>query len=391
MDDVHLSFCSFSHCAVVIVSISLRSVEHLAIRCPYQERGPTIGDIVQVYSGAHGRTMVFTATKADANDLLLNGFIKQDAQLLHGDIAQKQRELTLKNFREGKFRCLIATDVAARGLDIPEVDLVVQCEPPKDVDSYIHRSGRTGRAGKSGVCICFFKHNQEYELKSVERRAGITFRRIGPPQPEDIIKASAHDAIKHLDDVPDKVLPYFHEAAQELVDKRGGHLDAIAAALAHISGSTKIESRSLVSSMKGFVAYQFKTDQEVRTASYFWGIVERYLPNLKALVKGMKLFKDKHGAVFDVPQDKEEEMLALWEDGGGVYLSVCKELPELQESAMSSGGGYGNRGSGGRGGSRGGFRGGSRGGFRGGGRGGGGRGGSRGGGSRGGGGFRGRR
>lgn len=59
------------------------------------------------------------------------------AKVLHGDISQKQRELTLQGFRDGKFRCLVATDVAARGLDIPEIDLVVQCEPPRDIDSLV--------------------------------------------------------------------------------------------------------------------------------------------------------------------------------------------------------------------------------------------------------------
>ncbi len=64
--------------------------------------------------------------------------------------------MSLKRFREDKFKVLVATDVAARGLDIPNVDLVVQLEPPKEVESYIHRSGRTARAGKSGTCITFY-------------------------------------------------------------------------------------------------------------------------------------------------------------------------------------------------------------------------------------------
>ena len=89
-------------------------------------------------------------------------------QLLHGDIPQKQREITLEGFRRGTFQCLVTTDVAARGLDIPEVDLVVQCEPPKDIHSYIHRSGRTGRAGRQGVCIIFYKATQEFQLKRIE-------------------------------------------------------------------------------------------------------------------------------------------------------------------------------------------------------------------------------
>jgi ATP-dependent RNA helicase DDX21 len=75
---------------------------------------------------------------------------------MHGDIAQNQREVTLKRFKEGKFNVLVATDVASRGLDIPNVDLVIQVEPPTDAETYIHRSGRTARAGNSGTCITFF-------------------------------------------------------------------------------------------------------------------------------------------------------------------------------------------------------------------------------------------
>ena len=74
--------------------------------------------------------MIFTSTKKEANELALNSVIKQETQVLHGDINQAQREITLASFREGKIRVLVATDVASRGLDIPEVDLVIQTEPP---------------------------------------------------------------------------------------------------------------------------------------------------------------------------------------------------------------------------------------------------------------------
>jgi len=75
---------------------------------------------------------------------------------MHGDIAQNQREVTMKRFKENKFKVLVATDVASRGLDIPNVDLVIQLEPPKEAETYIHRSGRTARAGAAGKCITFY-------------------------------------------------------------------------------------------------------------------------------------------------------------------------------------------------------------------------------------------
>lgn len=100
-----------------------KTVKHLAINCPYQNRISTLADVLICYGG--GQIIVFTSTKKEANDLLLSEKIKKDIEVMHGDIAQNQREVTLKRFKEKKFSVLVATDVAARGLDIPSVDLVV--------------------------------------------------------------------------------------------------------------------------------------------------------------------------------------------------------------------------------------------------------------------------
>ncbi|CAB3990342.1 nucleolar RNA helicase 2-like isoform X1 [Paramuricea clavata] len=323
------------------------TVEHKAIKCPYQERAATIGDVIQVYCGAHGRTIIFTQTKNEANELVLNSILKQESQVLHGDIPQKQRELTLKGFREGKFRCLVATDVAARGLDIPEVDLVVQCEPPKDVDAYIHRAGRTGRAQRRGVCIIFYKYSQESLLQMVERKAGIKFKRIGAPQPEDIIKSSAEDAKRFLAQVPADALTYFREAAEALIEERGA-VDAVAAALAHISGTTEIKSRSLLSSQEGYTTYVLKQDRmELRSTAYMWRVIENYLPaKVKSEVKGMTMFEDRYGVVFDVPSSLDSEIEESWSNPSGMTLEKAKELPELvartNTYSQSNGGRFGS-------------------------------------------------
>jgi ATP-dependent RNA helicase DDX21 len=276
-------------------------VRHLAICCPWQARKSVLSDVVQVYSGSHGRCIVFTQTKRDANDLALDDVLRQNAQVLHGDIAQNQREQSLKAFRDGKVRCLVATDVAARGLDIPEVDLVVQCEPPKDVEAYIHRSGRTGRAGRTGICICFYQPREENMLKQVERRAGVTFERISAPQPMELAAASAKDAGRSLDDVPDKVLPYFLEAAREIIEEKGSAENALAAALAHISGVTSMATRSLLSSLDNYVTVEVLCANQIRAKGFVWNIVKRMLGEEHSEeVKGMRLRKDKMGAVFDL-------------------------------------------------------------------------------------------
>jgi len=134
------------------------NVTHFAIPCHWSERKSVLADVVLVYGGV-GPTIVFTETKKEANELATDSTIASDCQVLHGDIAQSQREITLRSFRERKFKVLVATDVAARGLDIKGVDLVIQAEPPRDHETYIHRSGRTGRAGAKGgstLCLSLF-------------------------------------------------------------------------------------------------------------------------------------------------------------------------------------------------------------------------------------------
>lgn len=333
------------------------TVEHLAIACHWSQRAAVIGDVIQVYSGSHGRTIVFCETKKEANELSMNASIKQSCQSLHGDIPQKQREMTLKGFRNGTFEVLVATNVAARGLDIPEVDLVVQCSPPKDVESYIHRSGRTGRAGRTGVCICFYQRKEEEQLRYVENKAGITFRRVGVPTANDIIKSSSKDAVRFLDSVPVTAIGYFRQSAEKLIEERGA-VDALAAALAHISGATSLEQRSLLNSDAGYTTLQLVCSQEMHNLGYAWRTLKEQLgEEIESHIHRMTFLKGKTGVCFDVPVDKIKEIQESWTDGRRWQLTVATELPELEEKQMSNRGDRGF-GSGYRGDRGGGFRGG---------------------------------
>ncbi|XP_075279241.1 nucleolar RNA helicase 2 [Opisthocomus hoazin] len=322
------------------------TVEHLAIQCRSSQRAGVLGDIIQVYSGSHGRTIVFCETKKEANELAMNASLKQDAQSLHGDIPQKQREITLKGFRNGVFEVLIATNVAARGLDIPEVDLVIQCSPPKDVDSYIHRSGRTGRAGRTGICICLFQRREEDLLKQVEHKAGITFKRVGVPSATDVIKASSNNAKKLLEAIPSSAVDYFRKSAQELIDEKGA-VAALAAALAHISGASYIQQRSLLNSTVGFVTMVLKCSIEMRTMSYAWrGLKEQLGEEVDAKVSAMRFLKGKTGVCFDIPVGELSNIQEQWTDTRRWQLSMAKELPELEEYPQEAGRGFSRFGSG---------------------------------------------
>jgi superfamily II DNA/RNA helicase len=120
------------------------------------------------------RTLVFVRTKRGADRLALQmrrEGVKTEA--IHGDLRQSQRERALRDFAEGKLPALVATDVAARGLDVDDIDVVVHYDPPEDHKAYLHRSGRTARAGKRGVAVTLVLWNQQLEVEKIQKRLGI--------------------------------------------------------------------------------------------------------------------------------------------------------------------------------------------------------------------------
>ncbi|XP_077451132.1 nucleolar RNA helicase 2 [Stigmatopora argus] len=316
------------------------TVEHLAIACSFFSQRPAlIGDIIKLYSGCNGRVIIFCETKKEASGLALNEAIKQSCQALHGDIAQNQRETTLRGFRNGSFAVLVATDVAARGLDIPEVDLVIQCSPPKDVDSYIHRSGRTGRAGRTGMCICLYQKREEYQLRDVERIAGIKFKRVGPPSTTDLLNSSRKDALRLLDSVPATAAEYFRDSAEKLIEKKGA-VDALAAALAHISGAASFGQRSLLNFTESYTTLQLTCSQEMPSMGYAWSSIKEQLGDeFNSIIQRMTCMKGKMGVCFDVPCNKVKEIQENWKDGRRWKLTFPTELPELEERPGGNRGG----------------------------------------------------
>lgn len=329
------------------------TVEHLALFFPSKEHKiEAIGDLVLVYGGAHSRTIIFTDTKEEANEIMLKGQLKVECQVLHGDIPQKQREVTFTSFRNGSLKCLVATNVAARGLDIPEVDLIVQMAPPKEVETYIHRSGRTGRAGKGGTCITFYTKRQQELMDRIEKGAKIKFRKIGAPQPEDIMRSNARDISCSFDNVSKEVLVYFQDNVKSILEKYSPD-EAISRALAVISGYTKVvHQRSLLFSVEGYVTMKMEQESEVRSPSYFWNILRKHFaPSITDNIKGMRFLKNHRGVVFDLREEDRKLFDEICENMGieGLTIEACKELPEFEERTDFGGssGGYSQGGYGG--------------------------------------------
>jgi len=159
-------------------------VDHVSVQCTAYQHADVVDHFVRKHCGRDGKALVFTATKRAAERLARQ---LPNADYITGDKSQNAREYTLAGFKRGRFNVLVATDVAARGLDIPKIDLVVQTEPPKDVDSYIHRAGRTGRAGTNGLSVVLFDRNQLKDMGLVEKHAGIRFATVEGDEKLDLL------------------------------------------------------------------------------------------------------------------------------------------------------------------------------------------------------------
>jgi superfamily II DNA/RNA helicase len=130
--------------------------------------------VAAAISNGVARTMIFTRTKRGADRLAAS--LKQEgvrAAAIHGDLPQKLRERALEDFQQGRLPVLVATDVAARGLHIDDVDVVVHYDPPQDHKAYLHRSGRTARAGEAGLVVTLVLWNEELEIKRLLPRIGV--------------------------------------------------------------------------------------------------------------------------------------------------------------------------------------------------------------------------
>ncbi|KAL2334517.1 hypothetical protein Fmac_015730 [Flemingia macrophylla] len=306
------------------------NVRHIVLPCLMSNMSQLIPDIISCYASG-GRTIVFTERKETASELagLLNG-----ARALHGDIQQSQREVTLARFRSGKFMTLVATNVAARGLDINDVQLIIQCEPPRDVEAYIHRSGRTGRAGNTGVAVMLYDPKKSSRISQIERESGVKFERLSAPQPADFAKAAGEKAVDEvLSQISDSVIPAFKSVAEDLINKSGlSAVELLAKALAKCSGFTDFKKRSLLASRENYVTVLFQAGRPMYSPMYILQLLRRFLPEEKVkAVEGITFTADKTGAVFDVPAEDLDAFVTGAQNEHQVSVEVPETLPPLEE------------------------------------------------------------
>lgn len=146
--------------------------------------------------------IIFCRTRRDtqeiADNLIRDGY---NAEALHGDLSQQQRDIVMKKFRDRVVSLLVATDVAARGLDVDDLTHVINYGLPDDTAVYTHRSGRTGRAGKSGVSVAIIHSREKGKLREIERIIGKKFERKDVPTPEHIIEKQLYNLADRIERV----------------------------------------------------------------------------------------------------------------------------------------------------------------------------------------------
>ncbi len=164
--------------------------------------------------------IVFCRTRASAQEvasqLIQDGY---DADALHGDLSQAQRDAVMKKFRERNLQLLVATDVAARGLDVNDLTHIISYSLPDDNDIYNHRSGRTGRAGKTGISIAIIHSRERNKLKQIEKQIGKEFERREVPKAEEIIEKQLFNLADRLENVEvreEEIAPYLPNVLKKL-------------------------------------------------------------------------------------------------------------------------------------------------------------------------------
>ena len=169
--------------------------------------------------------IIFCRTKVEtqeiADKLIKDGY---NAESLHGDLSQQQRDLTMQKFRNHLTQLLVATDVAARGLDVDDLTHVINFGLPDDIENYTHRSGRTGRAGKKGTSISIIHSREKHKIRNIEKEIGKEFVKAEIPSAEEICKKQLYkvmDQIVKTDVDDEEIAPFMQDISRyfEYIDK----------------------------------------------------------------------------------------------------------------------------------------------------------------------------
>ena len=202
--------------SVARMNRAAENVEHIFYVVKPRDRYEVVKRIADMNPDIYG--IVFCRTRRETKDIaikLMNDHYNADT--IHGDLSQSERDDVMRRFRKGQLQILVATDVAARGLDVEDLTHIINYNLPDDDEIYIHRSGRTGRAGKKGVSIAIINGRNMRKLKDIERTSNISFKKKNVPNGLDICKKRLYALIDKIEKVDvneeqiEPFLPYIFE------------------------------------------------------------------------------------------------------------------------------------------------------------------------------------
>ncbi|MBI3520185.1 MAG: DEAD/DEAH box helicase [Bacteroidetes bacterium] len=197
------------------------NIQHIYYTVNQRDRYAALKRIADFYPDIFG--IVFCRTKAEtqevADNLIKDGY---NADALHGDLSQAQRDLVMKRFRSRTLQMLVATDVAARGIDVNNVTHVINYNLPEEAENYTHRSGRTGRAGKTGIAIAIVTPREVNKIRDIERIIQNTFTKADVPDGAAVCEKQLFNLVNKLhtvevkDEEIEKYLPKIYEELKDL-------------------------------------------------------------------------------------------------------------------------------------------------------------------------------
>jgi ATP-dependent RNA helicase DeaD len=199
---------------------SNENIEHIYYVCRRDDQYATLKRVVDSHPGIFG--LIFCRTKADtkeiADQMMRDGY---NSDALHGDLAQSERDRVMNRFRDGSLQLLIATDVAARGIDVSDISHVIHYGLPDDIEVYTHRSGRTGRAGKKGTSIAIVPQKHESRIPQIERVIKTNINKQTIPGGAEVCEKQLFHIIKdiHATEVQhSEIDPFMDKILEELKD-----------------------------------------------------------------------------------------------------------------------------------------------------------------------------
>lgn len=210
--------------------VTIENIEQRFIDVPHSNKKDALLMLIKFYQPK--RAIIFCGTKKMADELTdyLNGH-NVSAESIHSDIKQTQRTTTMRDFKAGKTTILIATDIAARGIDVNDVEYVINFDIPPNTEYYIHRIGRTGRAGKAGCSITICSSKREVnEIRQIAVAVKSEIKQLALPTPEDVKNAATTKAIEEVEAlIQGEINPIFTEMVNTMAEK-GLSLQSIAEA-----------------------------------------------------------------------------------------------------------------------------------------------------------------